>query len=76
MVRGDYSKALKQRIEKEFEGIKAATEGSGSPRLTDAQRAWLVELTGDVVKYVQEIPPFIAPRLLPVSRLLVAKQLT
>jgi hypothetical protein len=77
MVRGE-SKALKRRIEEQFETIKRHTESApganagegGGGTLPPGLRAWLEDLTEEVVALVKRHPPGMTERLNPMLRAL------
>lgn len=66
-TRGE-TKPFKRRIESVFDEVKAITEGSTAPELSDAHKSWLRDMTSDIHRLVSSCPPSMRERLSPVTK--------
>eukprot|EP00741_Cyanophora_paradoxa_P011304 tig00020554_g10918.t2 len=70
---------FKKRIESRFEEIKAVTEQSQCPQLSESQKQWLLDLCADVIVAANKLPSGmlkkVEPNIVPISELDKANKL-
>eukprot|EP00793_Prasinoderma_coloniale_P004782 PRCOL_00000543-RA len=68
-VRGEL-KPFKRQVEARFDDIKATTESSTAPRLSEEQASWLVAFCGELRVAASRMPPTLRGQVQPVASML------